>query len=180
MNKALWGGLVAVLGLTLYLQVQGDDAELLADRPQTATRPRAETAPTPTRDAPRASPAPGVWADAALVRAVRQWQLRMAAAPRSAEPARPTAWRAAVPQAAVRPVLAPAQAVEAQAPVAPRFPHQWVGRFNDGAVLAGAERTWVAQAGDDIEGQWRVDRMDGVRLSLTYLPLNQSQQIVMR
>ena len=83
--------------------------------------------------------------------------------------------------------------------MAPRFPHAWVGRFNDEsvaaaasgasgvaaqpvqrAILNGPETTWVVRAGDVIEGQWRVDRIQDRTMSLTYLPLKQQQTVVMR
>lgn len=48
------------------------------------------------------------------------------------------------------------------------------------AVLAGPQNTWVVRAGDVIEGQWRVDRIQDRTMSLTYLPLKQQQTVVMR
>ena len=65
-------------------------------------------------------------------------------------------------------------------PKAPRFPHAWVGRFNDMAVLSGPQQTWVMAAGDVIEGQWRIDRIDETQIQLTYLPLKQAQTVAMK
>lgn len=69
-------------------------------------------------------------------------------------------------------------------PMAPRFPHAWVGRFNDEAVnravLSGPQSTWVVRAGDVLEGQWRVDAIQDRRMTLTYLPLNQQQTVGMK
>jgi len=79
--------------------------------------------------------------------------------------------------------------------MAPRFPHAWVGRFNDEAspgaasqpapataraILAGPSSTWVVAVGDVIEGQWRVDQIQERQMRLTYLPLQQSQTVAMK
>lgn len=74
--------------------------------------------------------------------------------------------------------------------MAPRFPHQWVGRFDDEAapgqpatqraVLQGRQETWVVQVGDVIESTWRVDRVQARVMHLTYLPLGQTQTVTLR
>jgi hypothetical protein len=74
--------------------------------------------------------------------------------------------------------------------MAPRFPHQWVGRFDDEAVpgqpatqravLQGRQETWVVQVGDVIESTWRVDRVQARVMQLTYLPLGQTQTVTLR
>lgn len=77
--------------------------------------------------------------------------------------------------------------------MAPRFPHAWIGRVNDEAssaasapraiqraVLAGPVATWVVKEGDVIDSQWRVDRIQDRSMSLTYLPLQQSQTVSMK
>ncbi|HET8869951.1 MAG TPA: hypothetical protein VFM48_05865 [Aquabacterium sp.] len=65
-------------------------------------------------------------------------------------------------------------------PQAPRFSHPWVGRFNDLAVVAGPQSTWVLAPGQVIDGVWRVDSIQERRMQLTYLPLNQAQTVVMQ
>ena len=65
-------------------------------------------------------------------------------------------------------------------PQAPRFPHAWVGRFNDMAVVSGPQQTWVMAAGDVIEGKWRIDRVDETQIQMTYLPLKQAQTVAMK
>ena len=81
--------------------------------------------------------------------------------------------------------------------MAPRFPHAWIGRINDEAasaaatasqpaspiqraVLAGPVATWVVKEGDVIDRQWRVDRIQDRTMSLTFLPLQQSQTVSMK
>jgi hypothetical protein len=210
MNRKLMAVLGVVLVATAYLQQQGDDEILAkpergaasdAKHPDARAESRGEArnpqhhgAPRPPSSraaAERTDAAMAPWMAGALVHGVRVWQGRVHAA--SAEPvtgrmgsaasSSASAWSAALPPAppVIRPpVSAETVVVAPAAPTAPRFPHQWVGRFNQGAVLAGADATWVVQPGDVIEGQWRVDRVEERRMSLTYLPLNLPQQVVMR
>ena len=70
--------------------------------------------------------------------------------------------------------------VEPPPPQAPRFPHQWVGRFNDMAVVSGPQQTWVVAQGQVIDGQWRVDQIRDRQMQLTYLPFKQAQTVAMR
>lgn len=131
----------------------------------------------------------GAW----LVDRVQAWQARRAeveALPpaRAMTAAAPSAWSAALPPPPPPP---PSQKRDADAaPVAPPFPHQWVGRFDDEAsggtkavrraVISGPVSTWVAREGDVIEGQWRVDQIQERLIRLTYLPLQQSQTVAMK
>ncbi|WP_229425550.1 hypothetical protein [Massilia sp. Se16.2.3] len=43
--------------------------------------------------------------------------------------------------------------------------------------LASGDRTHIAHEGGVIEGTWRVDRIAPPMMTLTYLPLNQVQQL---
>lgn len=65
-------------------------------------------------------------------------------------------------------------------PQAPRFPHAWVGRFNDMAVISGTQRTWVLAEGQVIDGKWRVDQIQERQMQLTYLPFKQAQTVAMQ
>lgn len=141
---------------------------------------------TSTDNAPEAT---GAW----LVNRVQAWQARRAeveALPpaRAMTTAAPSAWSAAMPPPPPQP---PTQSRTADAaPVAPPFPHQWVGRFDDEAsgsskalrrvVISGPVSTWVAREGDVIEGQWRIDQIQERLIRLTYLPLQQSQTVAMK
>lgn len=132
--------------------------------------------------------ATGAW----LVERVQAWQAQRAEA-QTLPPARvmsaaaPSGWAAALPPAPPPPR---ASRAEEAAPVAPPFPHQWVGRFDDEAsggtkalrraVISGAVSTWVAREGDVIEGQWRIDQIQERHMRLTYLPLQQSQTVAMK
>jgi len=199
MNRGLMIALAVVGAATVYLQAQGDDDLAMSPaagrkaagssaraEPPDAARHQADASPRASRNGQGgAAPALAPWAADALVQGAQAWQARAdtaAAAPTGAGP-QASAWSAVAPP--VPPVIQPPPpretvVVTPPVPTAPRFPHAWVGRFNDGAVLSGADTTWVVRAGDVIEGQWRVDRVDERRMSLTYLPLNLPQQVVMR
>ncbi len=212
MRPPLLIALAVALGATLWLQ-QGEedpgDIEV-AERPASArspagTRPQAradgrpDASAVPVRQAGRAAPQGALGHDAEpaatqawLVERVRALQAQRAqvdALPpaREMNAATPSAWAMAVPPAP--PAPRQARPVDA-APVAPPFPHQWVGRFDDDAVggqkalrravISGPVSTWVAREGDVIEGQWRVDKIQERLMRLTYLPLQQSQTVAMK
>ncbi len=65
--------------------------------------------------------------------------------------------------------------------VAPPVPFNYFGKaVQDGAwevYLARGDKTYIARNQSVIEGAWRVDRIAPPLLTVTYLPLNQVQQI---
>lgn len=208
MRTPLMIGLAAVLGATLWLssQDEGDEGadavEVVtsrrpADAASASTGTRAPDATSSTATSPNAiSPAAPASNPAAAVQASLQsglsgWLARRTEAAtlppaRPMTAATPSAWSAQLPP----PPPAPRRVAQEAPPppMAPRFPHAWVGRFNDEsaprplqrAVVSGPVSTWVVSAGDVIEGQWRVDRIQGHTMSLTYLPLQQSQIVSMK
>jgi hypothetical protein len=200
MNKGLLIALAVVGAATAYLQTQGSDDDLVAKpgngrgerREQRESRPHDGDAARQAGGRPQAgeraqpkSAAVAPWAADALVQGAQAWQARARedAVQAAWSGGAASAWSAATPPPP--PVLRPPTPTEVvvvapPVPTAPRFPHPWVGRFNDGAVLSGPDTTWVVRPGDVIEGQWRVDRVDERRMSLTFLPLNLTQQVVMR
>lgn len=203
MNRGLLIALALVAGLSVYaMNSQGDD-ELLAPSKQgdgASKRPsRASSASSPDdgihaeqgrRRAPSAAHAAAMepWMADALTQGVNQWQdrLRPPADGQDAAGKGRSAWAGMQPPPPPPPVrtAAPEQDLPPPPPMAPRFPHAWVGRFDDEtaqrAVLAGPQGTWVVRAGDVIEGQWRIDRIQERSMSLTYLPLKQQQTLAMR
>lgn len=150
------------------------------------------------------------WLANNLTLGVQQWQARLAANEASQGKSADWAmWRSMQPPPPPPPPRVATVEAPPPPPMAPRFPHSWVGRFNDEtsddaiatsvavaaasgasapaapqkvvrAVLAGPQNTWVVRAGDVIDGQWRVDRIQDRTMSLTYLPLQQQQTVVMR
>ena len=205
MNPRLLIALAAVLGATLWLQRgEGTDADVgvgveLADR--SASRrpdaPASDRAIGQARPAGASSPAvaSSVTSQGAaqqLVQAVNAREARLhrdraLPPPRAMTSDAPSAWAPVL--APPPPVSRPTRQAEA-APVAPLFPHQWVGRFDDEdaagrprvrrAVISGPVSTWVVRDGDVIEGQWRVDQIQDRLMRLTYLPLQQSQTLAMK
>ncbi|MFA9217344.1 MAG: hypothetical protein ACEQSK_09585 [Sphingomonadaceae bacterium] len=65
--------------------------------------------------------------------------------------------------------------------MAPPLPYTVIGKaLADGAwevYLARADKVYVVRTSTVIEGTYRVDAIAPPRMSLTYLPLNQVQQI---
>lgn len=139
------------------------------------------------------------WEHRLLIQGVGQWRQRQADGLQARPTGMPSPWVSVQPppppmSVAVAPPAPPP-------PVAPPFPHKWIGRFNDEAepaapgasatasavkpaiqraVLAGPVSTWVVREGDVIERQWRVDQIQDRTMSLTYLPLQQRQTVVMK
>lgn len=178
MRAALWVALVMAAGASLYLSRQEDETAVLVERPDAS--PRRHAAPqvaagivATTKDAGRQDE---------LVKAVDAWTRRMAAlnqpVPVGDMPG--TAWAAQQPPPPPSPRLDPAASAP---PMAPPFPHAWIGRYVDTvprAVISGPSRTWVVQAGDVIDGLWRIDAVTERQLRMSYLPLQQSQMVVMK
>lgn len=67
------------------------------------------------------------------------------------------------------------------APQAPSFPYQLIGRFHQGdhaqALVTNQVRTLALRAGEVVDGQWRVDKIDDAALHLTWLPGQFAQSI---
>jgi len=68
--------------------------------------------------------------------------------------------------------------------MAPPFPYQLIGRLVEGdkaqGLLAGASRSLAVQAGDVVDGQWRVEQVNERGLNLTWLPAKLPQIIAFR
>jgi len=66
-------------------------------------------------------------------------------------------------------------------PMAPPLPFTFIGKSVGGGVwevyLARGDRTYVARANEVLDGTYRVDAIAPPVLTLTYLPLNQVQQL---
>jgi len=65
--------------------------------------------------------------------------------------------------------------------MAPPFPYTYLGRVDDAgkaSVLVGrADKSITAQAGDLIDGIWRVDKITERSIELIYEPLGQRQTL---
>lgn len=75
----------------------------------------------------------------------------------------------------------PQQSAPPPPPVAPPLPYSVIGKsLEEGkweVYLASGDRTQIAVEGGVIDGAWRVERIAPPLLTLTYLPLNQVQQL---
>lgn len=69
----------------------------------------------------------------------------------------------------------------APAPSAPPLPFTVMGSMNDGGqtryFLRNADQSFVVQVGDTLLDQYRVEAIEGNRLVLRYLPMNQLQSL---
>lgn len=94
------------------------------------------------------------------------------ASPAWARKAPPSAPEAAGPQDAV---------ADPPAPTAPPLPFTVIGSMNEGGqpkyFLRYAERSFVIQVGDTLLEQYRVEAIEGSKLMLRYLPLDQLQSL---
>jgi hypothetical protein len=191
MSRPVLIALLVALAATFWLQqteVDADGADVVevAERrapPAAAAAPGSQAASRQTGGDVQAAQA---WLHDRVqaVRATRA-QAEALPPPRPMTSAAPSAWAAALP-----PPPPASKAAAATQPVAPPFPHQWVGRFDDEAtagqkalrraVISGPVSTWVAREGDVIEGQWRIDQIQERLMRLTYLPLQQSQTVALK
>lgn len=193
MRPAMTVALLACLAVTGYVALQPDTAEDLAAPRE--RRPAAPGAPG-AQDARHGGATALARADRTTVGARDQDQDK----DRKGLLADLSAWQASRTQGALPPPdalsrqawasqqpppppPAPAEAAEPAMPVAPPFPYAWVGRYLDPlprAIIAGPMGTWVKASGDVLEGQWRIDAIDERHMTLTYLPLRQSQTVAMK
>lgn len=196
MRKPLLIGLAVVLAATVWLSSQepADEVEVLA-------RPRPPGAAAQVGASPTSGPSTGAAPEirpqnqqqnqqqnhlqSAMLAGLQGWNERRTDArelppPRPMTSATPSAWASQQPP----PPPPPPKRTQPEAPQAPRFPHAWVGRYSDAsaqrAVVSGPVSTWVVRAGDVIEGQWRIDSIQNRTMTLTYLPMQQSQTVSMK
>lgn len=68
-------------------------------------------------------------------------------------------------------------------PRAPPLPFAYIGRYVDGdrvvLFLTQGEESHAVREGDTIDGVYRVDSITEARVQLTYLPLNQRQELLL-
>jgi hypothetical protein len=96
-----------------------------------------------------------------------------------------TTWATPAPPAPAAPAPAPEPApplpAAAAPPVAPALPFRFLGRYRDGrgqtVLLVDGERLHVVGPGDTIDGTWRVERVTGQLVELTYLPMQLKQSL---
>jgi hypothetical protein len=82
------------------------------------------------------------------------------------------------------------QAASDPAPAPPEVPFQWIGLWEQPSAASGvpaarvaiislSRGTRLAHAGDVLEDDWKVDRISGDQIQLTYLPLRVRQTLAM-
>jgi hypothetical protein len=67
-------------------------------------------------------------------------------------------------------------------PSAPPLPFKYIGKVTEGdetqVFLSLAERNYIVKPGENIDGQYRVDEVSDHAVTLTYLPLNAKQTLI--
>jgi len=182
MNRGLLAALAATAAATLWLALSPDAEPDAADGPPAGMLAHQRNAGPPLPGAVPAAKLGALPGNAGQAPAATELSalrdpvptaLRRAAWP---APAANTlaAWQAPPPPPPLPP---PARAAADSAPVKPApppFPYQWLGRLDDGhgvqALLSGPQRSVAATVGTVLDKRWRIDRIDGDRLSLTWLP----------
>lgn len=78
-------------------------------------------------------------------------------------------------------VVAPPPAPRVVVVTAPPLPFTYLGRYGDGdarvVILARGDRMYTVGVGEVIDNQYRVDRISGGVVGLTYLPMNVQQSL---
>lgn len=166
----LWGVLLATLAGSAWLATQEDEDAVALAR---------ELAPRGPVPASRGLVATVTWPPPPAARASEAWAFDAQQALAWSAPPTP----AAPPPVAVAPP-APAAAVVAATPQAPPFPYLLIGRIEEGrsvhALLSGPAQTLGVKVEDVIDGQWRVDSIDGRGLAITWLPGGLRQTVLFR
>ncbi len=171
-GKLLAAALAATLATSAWLA--GGDEGGDAAEPVTPSRPAGTATIRPAPPARTAArPTAASWPAPPRPRASEPW---------SFDAAQAAAWVPPPPPPPPRPL--PAAAVVAGPPAPPAFPYRLVGRIDDDgavhALLSGPNRTLGVRERDVIDGEWRVDTIDGSGLTLTWLPGGQSQTLNFR
>jgi hypothetical protein len=75
----------------------------------------------------------------------------------------------------------PSTQITAIAPTAPTFPFQYVGKKLEESIwevyLSRGDQSFLVREGGTLEGTYRIDSITPQRLTVTYLPLGQSQSL---
>lgn len=91
-----------------------------------------------------------------------------------------TSWQAA-PAPAPPVVAAPPVALVPAAPVAPPLPFRYIGSYADGGrqivMLVKGDQLYLVAVGDTIDNAYRIERVSGTMVELTYLPLKLTQSL---
>ena len=71
----------------------------------------------------------------------------------------------------------------AHEPAAPAFPYPYLGGLTDDAGRTAffnrADRVLSVHAGDTVDGAFHVDHLDETSMTVTYVPLNKTAQVLL-
>lgn len=93
----------------------------------------------------------------------------------------PHSWRVEPPPAPPAAWTPPPPAPAPPPPEAPALPFEFIGKLDDAerlrVFLTRGERIYTVTVGDVIDGTYRVERIGGSEMVMTYLPLNLTQTL---
>lgn len=164
---ALGGALAATVGATLWAGQLPADSDVVVTASAGQSRPNTVQRAVASAASPVAS-APAV-----------DWTLPVRGPWQAASGVDLAAWMPLPPPPP--PPAPPPPPVPPPPPTAPAFPYQFIGRLTEGAMvhalLGGSSRTLAVKSGDVIDGQWKVEQIDGSGLVLTWQPAHLRQTI---
>jgi hypothetical protein len=137
--------------------------------------PTLANASTPRTSEPQRSPQPALRVE---LERLNRPQAKAAAAPAVGNTFSATSWYVPPPPPPPPP---PRKPEPPPPPSAPPMPFSYFGRYQDGGtqiiLLLRGERIYTVSEGDVIENTYRVGRLTGGQLEMTYLPLDIKQSI---
>lgn len=91
-----------------------------------------------------------------------------------------TSWQAPLPPAPP-PSAAPPTPLAPPPPTAPPMPFRFIGRYGDAdsliVMLVKGDQLYLVSVGDTIDSAYRIERVSGSMVELTYLPLKLKQSL---
>lgn len=174
-NKKWWV-LLPVLLLAAWLAVFGDKTPVQAPLPTVGSVQKPSPLDVkPSPDGQRANASSSEQSSMTLIELVPRKQLIQGTATNGKTP------RDLFTDRSWTPLARPAAAVAPPPPMAPPVPFAYLGKRLEGekwqVFLGRADQTFVVSVGSTIDNLYRVDSISPPNLSLTYLPLGQSQSV---
>ncbi|TFW11370.1 hypothetical protein E4L96_21845 [Massilia arenosa] len=147
----------------------------IAEPVQRAAAPHLPTTPSPAGPSPATASSSAAPADVAIARLIPRDELMGADSDDSESAFLSQNWTPPPPPAPAGPPPPPPE------PTAPPLTYVFIGKARSAAgwevYLTQGERVMLVKQGDVLDNTWRVDSIAPPNMTLTYLPLNQVQQL---
>jgi hypothetical protein len=177
-TRKRWWLWLPLLGFAAWLALFGDKTPTGSVDTVNARRPVERNSSPNASPSPRADTPPNSSAKGGLELLLARDQLYPSSKSKAAinDLFAVSSWTPPPPPRAATPVLPP------PAPTAPALPFTYIGKKLEGAVwevyVARGEQSFVLRAGSVIDNTYRVHAVSPPSLSLIYLPLGQTQTLV--